>query len=247
MCAKNKSPEIDIHCHILPGIDDGPSLLETSLAMATIAADDGINTCIATPHTDGIRVNRETVNAAVKQLNGELNRRNINLNVIPGFEIPYHLINELAFTHTLSSSNFVLIEFPHSFVPGDATASLYQLIVNGLQPVIAHPERNMAILENPNRINDLIDIGVKIQVTAASITGELGPAIEQCAHNLLRKKLIHFVATDSHSPTFRKPVLSTACKKVTKMMGKDLADLIFIHNPALIIQSVESKNSFLHG
>lgn len=247
MWVKNQSPEIDIHCHILPGMDDGPRLLATSLAMASIAANDGIKTIIATPHTDGRRVNRERVKLSVNHLNHELSRENITIKVISGFEIPYHLINELASSHTLGSSKFVLIEFPHNFIPGDAATTLHRLISKGLQPIIAHPERNMDILANPDRVNDLIDTGAKMQVTAAGITGELGPDIQRCSHYLLQKKQVHFIATDSHSPSFRKPVLSGACKIVTRLIGSDQADSIFIRNPGRIIQSNGITDSLRHG
>ena len=190
---------IDIHCHILPGMDDGPDHLETSLSMARIAAGDGIGTIIATPHTDGIRVNRESVPDRVHDLNRELKRHHIDLAVLPGYEIPYHLLSELAPTHTLAGSNYVLIEFPHAYVPGDAPATVFRLLAQGFIPIIAHPERNRDILRNPDLLENLIEAGALSQLTAVSITGDLGPDIQQCAHSLLVRKMAHFIATDSQA------------------------------------------------
>ncbi len=240
--AGTKCPAIDIHCHILPDVDDGPLTLEISLAMAKIAAKDGTGIIIATPHTDGIRVTRDIVKVLVNRLNQELHRQNITIEVLGGFEIPYHMINALAPTHTLGSSNSVLIEFPPAFVPGDAETTLHRLLDKGLQPVIAHPERNLEILANPERLGDLIAAGAQAQLTAASITGDLGPDIRQCSYHLLQKKMVHFIATDSHSPSFREPVLSKAHKIVTKLLDREQADLMTIHNPAKIACPTMTNN-----
>lgn len=243
MCAERKSLLIDIHCHILPGMDDGPNLLQTSLAMAKIAVKDKIGTIVATPHTDGIRVNRDSVRVSVDRLNNELSRENILLEVLSGYEIPYHLVNELAVTHTLGTSNCVLIEFPHNYFPGDALATSNRLIDEDLQPIIAHPERNIRILDEPAILEELLNSGTQAQLTAASITGDMGPDIQQCAHQLLKKGLVHFIATDSHSPTFREPILSKAYKAVTKLIGRNKADRIFFHNPLKITQSDDFSGS----
>jgi len=228
---------IDIHCHILPNIDDGPATLKTSLSMASIAAKDGIHTVIATPHTEGFRVNAERVADAVERLNYELQQKKIPLIVLPGHEIPFHQVTELADTHTLAGSRYVLVEFPHNYVPEDAPHILFELHASGLIPVIAHPERNRAVIMNPDILADFIYSGVLVQITAASITGELGPDIERCAYHLLQNEMTHFIATDSHSPSFRKPVLRKALKTVSRLIGTKKAEMLIIENPAKIIQS----------
>lgn len=233
---------IDIHCHILPGVDDGPFRQEISLEMASIAAEDGIQVIIATPHTDGVRVNRELVLHGVDHLNQMLVRKQIDLEVITGYEIPYHLAGELSSTHTLGSSRFALIEFPHSYLPADALSTFMRLQDQGLRPIVAHPERNMGVLAQPDRIDELVDTGVQLQLTAASVTGELGPEIQQCSHLLLQKKQVHYVATDSHSPRFRKPVLGKAYKAVARILGRKEADMIFIQNPSSILHRDMGRN-----
>lgn len=226
---------IDIHCHILPEMDDGPERLETSLAMATIAAEDGIRTVIATPHADCNRVTHDSVLEGVYTLNRALQQRGVTLNILPGYEIPFHLIAELASTHTLAQSNYVLIEFPHMYVPGDALATVLQLIVRGSIPVIAHPERNREVLHNPDLMDSLVEAGAQLQLTASSITGDLGPDIQSIAHYLLKRNLVHFIATDSHSPSFRAPVLQKAYSIAVRLLGRSKADLLTTGNPEKIM------------
>lgn len=233
---------IDIHCHILPGIDDGPRTIETSLAMASIAFDDGIDTIIATPHTDGIRVNRESVVQAVSKLNQELLLNNIKVHVLPGYEIPYHLVAELAERQTLAESEYVLVEFPHTHLPRGALNTFYSLLAKGFKPIVAHPERNHDVIMNPQLMENITDSGVYLQITAASITGQLGPDIQRCSHYLLKNDMVHYIATDSHSPTFREPALTKAFRSVTKLLGKEKSRVLFYDNPKKILK-VKGKES----
>ncbi len=225
---------IDIHCHILPGIDDGADRLQTSLDMATMAARDGITTIIATPHTDGVTVNRTVVQQAVDRLNIELANHGIDLEVVAGYEIPAHLVCDLQ-SHTIADSPYILVEFPHQYLPEDAAETLYALVQAGRKPIIAHPERNGSVLHNPDLLRELVAVGSMIQLTAASVTGDFGPDILHCANYLLRNRLVHFLATDSHSPTFRKPVLSPARKAAARLIGREEADRLVIDNPKAIL------------
>ncbi len=225
---------IDIHCHILPGIDDGADRLQTSLDMATMAARDGITTIIATPHTDGVTVNRTVVQQAVDRLNIELANHGIDLEVVAGYEIPAHLVCDLQ-SHTIAGSCYILVEFPHQYLPEDAAETLYALVQAGRKPIIAHPERNGSVLHNPDLLRELVAVGSMIQLTAASVTGDFGPDILHCANYLLRNQLVHFLATDSHSPTFRKPVLSPARKAAARLIGREEADRLVIDNPKAIL------------
>ena len=227
---------IDIHCHILPGLDDGSESMEVSLTMAAMAADDGITTIIATPHTDGIRVNAANVETAVREFNAELRRRNIALHVVPGYEIPFHRARELAEGHRLAESRYVLVEFPHEYLPADSVQLLHTLILNGLKPIIGHPERNGSIMIRPDCLHDHIEAGALVQITADSITGNFGPDVQQCAYYLLHQKMVHFIATDSHAPTYRKPVLSKARKTAGRLLGKQKADALVLDNPLKILQ-----------
>lgn len=226
---------IDIHCHILPGIDDGADRLQTSLAMATMAAQDGITTVIATPHTDGVTVNQRVVQQAVDQLNTELARQGIDLEVAAGYEIPAELVCDLQ-SYTIADSCYILVEFPHQYLPEDAVETMYTLVQAGRKPIIAHPERNGSVLRNPDLLRDLVAVGSMVQLTAASVTGEFGPDIQHCANYLLRNQLVHFLATDSHSPTFRKPVLSPARKAAARLIGREQANKLVVDNPQAILE-----------
>lgn len=234
---------IDIHCHILPGLDDGPRFIDTSLAMAAKAAEDGIRAIIATPHTDGIRVNSASVKNGVRRLNQELQREKINIEIYSGYEIPSYLLSSLGHTHRLAESRYVLLEFPHTHLPADALITVSSSLTIGLYPIIAHPERNPDILDRPELLGELVDIGALAQLTASSLVGDQGSDIQQCSRYLLKNKLIHFIATDSHSPTFREPVLSEARRIAVKLVGSEQAEKLFEKNASRIIE--HSKNTVL--
>ena len=225
---------IDIHCHILPGLDDGADRLKTSLAMAAMAVRDGITTVIATPHTDGVIVNQKVVQQAVDRLNTELANRGIELKVVAGYEIPAELVCGLQ-SLTIGDTPYILVEFPHQYLPEDAAETLYTLVQAGRKPIIAHPERNGSVLRNPDLLRELVAVGGMVQLTAASVTGDFGPDILHCANYLLRNQLVHFLATDSHSPTFRKPVLTPARKAAARLIGREEADKLVIDNPKAIL------------
>jgi protein-tyrosine phosphatase len=235
---------IDIHCHILPGIDDGPQTLATSVAMAKLAVRDGIRALIATPHTDGVRVSRDRVAAAVHDLNRELRRQDLALTVYPGFELPFHLAAELAAAHTLADNGrHVLIEFPPMHLPQGALNTFFTLIAAGQVPVLAHPERNLGVLMNPDLLKEMVENGILVQITAASVIGEMGPDVQRCAHHLLKQGWVHFLATDSHSPTFREPVLGRAVKIVTRLIGQEQARALVEQNPGQILAAAGASAS----
>lgn len=233
---------IDIHCHILPGLDDGPRYLDISLAMAAKAAADGISAIIATPHTDGIRVNSTSVISGVRRLNEKLRQEKIDIEIYSGYEIPSYLLATLGHTHRLARSNYVLLEFPHTHLPADALITVSTAISEGLIPIIAHPERNPDILERPQLLAELVDIGALAQLTASSLVGEQGTDVQRCSRYMLKNSLIHFIATDSHSPSFREPILSEAHRVAEKIVGIDEAEKLFVRNAGKII--ARSKNAF---
>jgi protein-tyrosine phosphatase len=218
-------------------MDDGPRSIDTSLAMAKIAAEDGITVVIATPHADGSRHAPERLAAEVDDLNRGLRARTIPLTVLSGFEVPHHLALNLAVSHTLAASKYLLIEFPHDFMPADAAGLIRALVARGYLPIVAHPERNGDILADPQRLAEIIDAGAQSQITAASVTGDFGPDCQRCAHFLLTRGLAHFIATDSHSPTFRIPALSKARDLAEKLLGPEQAALLVEGNPRKILQA----------
>jgi len=226
---------IDIHCHIAPGLDDGSQDLATSLVMAERAAADGIRVIIATPHTNGVFPTPERLALEVGNLNREISSRRLSVVIVPGFEIPHSLALDLAATHTLAGSGYLLIEFPHAYLPAGAVRLITDLVNRGYQPIIAHPERNGDVLAAPGRLVELVEAGAQIQLTAASVTGDFGPDCQRCAHYLLTRGLTHYIATDSHSPSFRTPVLRKARTLVEKLLGPEQAALLTDGNPLKIV------------
>ena len=227
---------IDIHSHILPGIDDGAADLNTSLAMADIAVADGIQVVIATPHVDGTgHLSPAMINTAVDRLNSVLRQRGVSLVVFPGAELQSHVAIELVDQYCLASGSFFLLEFPHSHLPADALDLIYTLVQKGFTPIIAHPERNREISMEPGKLSSLVGAGARVQITAGSLTGELGANALTCARFLLKMDMVHFMATDSHSPNFRKPILSKAVKKAKKYLGREGALALVRDNPLAIL------------
>ncbi len=228
---------IDIHCHILPGIDDGSPDLETSLKMAQIASQDGIRSIIATPHVGDNNLQRETIIEKTSRLNRSLEKSNLDLTIYPGGEIQSHKATSLASIHTLASSNYVLIEFPHSFLPSDSGSLVRSLTSSGYQVIVAHVERNSAITFQPDKVIELIRAGAQTQITAESVTGFLGPDNKRCADYLLKKGWVDFIATDSHSPRFRRPALLQAVNVAARIIGKKEAVKLVLNNPQKILRS----------
>lgn len=236
---------IDIHSHILPGMDDGAHNLDTSIEMCRIASNDGIKTIIATPHY--IPDYKESINAGivlqqVRALNLELKLKNINITILPGMEvlISHDIIDFLDTEEilTLNNSRFLLIELPLSGIPLCAQELFYKLMIKGIVPVIAHPERNSCIIKNPCIVLEYIQSGALIQVDTGSLKGEFGQKVKNTAKTLLKNKSVHFIATDAHNANTRAPQIREIFNYV-KHLNKKLAESIFLTNPYLLINNRE--------
>ncbi len=229
---------IDIHSHILPGIDDGSADLAESLVMARMAVQDGIKTIIATPHITGHLAHRALIQAKVDELQTALKNAAIPLEIVVGGEVPFHFNGTFA-DFTLGRSSFLLLELPHTHVPANASQKIYELHVQGLKVIIAHPERNSEIRQTPDLLDELLECGALAQLTAESVTGDLGIQTQHCAHYLLRRNKVHFLATDCHSSLQRKPLLQKALKIAGKIIGKKQASALVEENPQLILNPTD--------
>lgn len=198
---------IDIHCHILPGIDDGAQDLEMAIAMANAAVSQGITHVLATPHhRNPAFINpKATVEAATSQLQLELDKRGINLIVFPGQEVRMHgelmahiKAGEILFTDL--DETYLLIEFPTAEVPAYTDKVIFDLLTAGIRPVIVHPERNQIFIENIKRLTQLINQGCYAQLTTASYLGEFGEQVAKASRQMIEKQLIHLLASDAHRP-----------------------------------------------
>ncbi|WP_148630512.1 tyrosine-protein phosphatase [Bacillus sp. E214] len=218
---------IDIHSHILPNLDDGAKSLEESLNMARLAVSNGIETIIATPHhKNGKYENeKECILSSVKQLNEELEKKQIPLTVLPGQEVRVYgeLLEDMeqGFIQTVNDSSYLLIEFPSNYVPRYANTLFFDLLQRGINPILVHPERNAAIADNPNLLYDFIQQGISAQITSGSIVGKFGKKIKKLSTDLIEANLIHFVASDAHNVSSRQFWMNEALDELEKQFGLD--------------------------
>lgn len=233
---------IDIHSHILWCMDDGPESMEESLAMASIAAKEGISTIVATPHCideKDLTGFAQRVEEKCQQLNKALDREGIPLKVIPGAEV-YMDLDILEWTGldelTLGNTNYILVEMPMGEVPRYAENFLYHLQLKGLTPIIAHPERNRVIMEDPNLLKRFIELGSLAQINTGSITGLFGSKVQESARILLTHNMGHVLGTDAHSRGKRGPYMREAIELTHKWLGEDRAEEIIMTNPRKILQ-----------
>jgi len=213
---------IDIHSHILHGLDDGAKTLDESLEMCRIAVADGITTIAATPHSmNGKYVNdKETVLKKAAELSAALKDNNINLAVYAGMDLHIYpgIIKDLEEGRalTLNNSNYFLLELPFQSLPSAAPELVSRLVDKGFIPIITHPERNEGFLRDFAALENYRNRGALFQVTAMSITGEFGERIREFSFKMLKAGLVDTIASDAHSPTVRPPLLSRAVAIATK-------------------------------
>ncbi|MED3793809.1 tyrosine protein phosphatase [Niallia alba] len=196
---------IDIHSHILPGIDDGAQTIKDSIEMAKAAVNEGITTIIATPHHKNNQFTnlKSSILTKVNDLNTVLKQENIPLTVLPGQEVRiYGEVLEDYYKEeilTLNHTKYLFIEFPSSSVPRYAERLLYELQTEGIIPIIVHPERNKELQEKPDLLYQFVKNGALTQVTASSVAGYFGKNVKKFSEQLIEHNLTHFVATDAHN------------------------------------------------
>lgn len=203
---------VDIHCHILPGVDDGSKSMEQSLKMLDIAYEEGIGTIIATPHhmPEGRNVSPQGIAERVEKLQQYADKQNYDLDILPGNEIYYYSevadMLEEEKVCTLAGTSCVLVEFSPMDEGRYIRNSLAELQNMGFQPIIAHVERYASLCKPPfDRIEQLRDMGILIQVNAASVMGGFGKPTKAMVEKLLKKQLVDFIGTDAHSSGNRAP------------------------------------------
>ncbi|MFP3363180.1 CpsB/CapC family capsule biosynthesis tyrosine phosphatase [Pseudoalteromonas sp. SIMBA_148] len=238
---------IDIHSHILPGIDDGAKDLKESLALLTIAQNDGITHMVATPH---IHIGR--FNNFASQLYSELaslkaqalvNNIGIKLAVAAEVRLDVELMslvlgNKLPFIGTLNSVNYLLLELPHSHVPQGYDKFINWLAKQNIKVIIPHPERNRDIQANSFYIERLKQLGCEFQLTASSIEGAWGETAKNISIDMLKKGLVTYIASDAHSVKRRPPILSQAKQIVSELIGQNDGHDLFFTNPKRLTESL---------
>ena len=232
---------IDIHCHLLPGLDDGPKNLEESLAMARLAVRDGIEAVVTTPHTlNGVYNNPKTVILeALNELRDARRKQAIPLKLYPGAEVYFSsdLLGRLkkGEIQTINDGNYLFLELPSQSVPMAAHEVFFDLRVKGYLPIVTHPERNWIIQGNRDILREWIRHGALVQITASSLTGGFGGKVRDCARRLLEEGLVHIMASDAHSVEWRPPVLSEGLQSAAEIIGRDEARKLVNDYPALIL------------
>ncbi|MBW8350267.1 tyrosine protein phosphatase [Bacillus sp. IITD106] len=232
---------IDIHCHILPGVDDGSGHFTDSLLMAKQAESEGIHTIIATPHHQNGKYNnfKKDILNKVEELNQYLRSEQVNIEILPGQETRIYgeILEDYEYDEILtlaSISNYLLIELPSSSVPRYTEQLCYDIQMKGLIPVIVHPERNAELIQRPDKLYSLVKNGAATQITAASFTGYFGKKIQKFTFDLIETNLTHFIASDAHNTTTRGFKMSEAVELLEKKYGQDQVYL-FLDNAEQIV------------
>lgn len=197
---------VDIHSHILPGIDDGAKDWQEAIDMAKSAEKNGIKSIVATPHYQvvGYQTTKEQVIELTRQFNEKLQEKNIQVTIYPGHEIRIsgnYLVNLIDGNLLTINQNekYVFLELPYYEVPLYTEKLIYEILINGYIPIIPHPERNMEIQESPDIIYNLVNIGALTQITSGSILGLFGKEVYKFTLDLIESNIAHMLATDSHS------------------------------------------------
>jgi len=233
---------IDLHCHILPGLDDGPGTMEESLQMAEAAIADGITHVVATPHASG-RYAFDFV--AVRRLRDELQARTGDrLKIATGCD--FHLnpenlraLRRDASPFCINQRDYLLLEFNEVSIPPAMDQTLHEIQLSGLRPIITHPERNAILRTRPERLRRWVRRGCYAQVTGGSLTGTFGPVAQKISADWIREGLIHFVASDAHNTRARPLKLQPAYNAVVDQFGEEKARALFQDNPLAAFEGRE--------
>lgn len=236
---------IDLHNHLLPGIDDGAEDVERSLELARIAVADGISHLVCTPHIHPGRYENtpETIAAALAEFEAALQNAGLDLKVSSAAEVRFGLElmdgvarNAVPFLGEWQGRKVLLLEFPHSEVPFGAEKLTAWLISRNILPMIAHPERNKGIMKSRSRLKPFLDQGCLLQVTAASVAGRFGQSCQEVSEELLKDGKVTILATDAHNVEHRPPCLKEGVKAAAALIGDKAAAQLVTTNPWSIAQ-----------
>lgn len=224
---------IDLHCHILPGIDDGADTIEDSLAMIKKAISQGITHILCTPHHNNGRYEntKESIIHSVSLLQAEIDKHNLELTLLEGQEVRItgDLITEIAQDRILFTDlddTYILIEFPTMDVPAYTEQIFFELRAMGKVPVVVHPERNAKLRENPDLLIPFLEMGCLGQLTAPSIVGVFGKSIQKTAKEMVERNLVQMVASDAHGIKKRTFYMKEAYEIIGKENGREKVALM---------------------
>jgi protein-tyrosine phosphatase len=245
---------IDLHCHLLHGIDDGPDTLEKSLELCRIAVADGITRAIVTPHIHPGRWEntRTSIAQACSSLQRTLEQHDIPLRL--GFAGEVRLTDrimqqvaddDIPFFGEVGGYRVMLLEFPHShLIPGGEKLAEW-LLDHGIRPMIAHPERNKQVVKDASQLQPFIDSGCWLQLTAGSVVGHFGQRSQFIAHQLLENDEVMVIASDGHNARARPPVLSQAFDYIARNYGRERAQRLMLDTPTAIVAGQFSERTLV--
>lgn len=231
---------IDLHCHILPGIDDGAPDVMTSLAMLQVAQGDGITHSVMTPHIEVGRFDNshETIAEAFAEL--APHDRHFSFSTAAEVRLDPQIMlwvkqDKIPFLGRYQDKDVLLLEFPHSHIPPGSDNLTAWLLGQGIIPMIAHPERNRAVWEQPSKLQPFIKQGCLMQITAGALLGQFGEASLQRAEQLLLQGHVNVMASDAHNLTNRPPKLSAAKQRACQLIGESKGKALVVDTPAAIL------------
>ena len=234
---------IDMHIHVLPGVDDGVKTLEDALACCRLAAQDGTTDIIVTPHMkEGFYLNeRARVVAAAAELQEQLDREKIPVTVRPGSEVYFapdlpQGIRSGRLATLADGGHYLLLELPYTQHPVGVDETVFNLKVAGITPILAHPERIRWFQEDLDRLERALRHGALSQLTTTSLTGGFGSKVEEISLEMVRRRMVHFLASDSHDANYRPPRLSPAMQKLTAIAGEEVARRAVRDHPLAVIR-----------
>lgn len=234
---------IDLHSHILPGLDDGARNLQESLDIARIAEKDGIKKMVATPHLfrgEFIYQDLGIIQRKGDELSQALNENNIPVEIFTGAEvhISHNLIPQIKQNRqhlTLNKSSYMFVEFPSDHVFYGVKNLFFELMNEGIIPIIAHPERNSVFASTPSLLYELIQMGALSQANSGSFSGLYGKTAEEAVYHFLELNLIHFIASDCHNTRSIVPRLSYAVERAVTIIGEEKARALVRDNPRAVL------------
>ena len=229
---------IDIHCHILPEVDDGPKSWETAEAMCHMAAEDGIEHMVATPHAnDRYYYDRAYLTDLLQQLRLRVGPKP-QLSLGCDFHLSFENMQAALETPErwcIANTRYLLVEFNNFSIPPQIDDWLARMCTKEVTPIITHPERNPILQKTPERVLQWVSCGCAVQVTASALTGSWGDSAVKLARQFLKRDAVHVLATDAHDTVRRPPILSQARKIVEKEFGPSVAQVLVEENPAAVL------------